>query len=105
MTDEARRPFGAAPDDDSGLPDDELREPGIVGGGVMGEGGTAVDRGTGTMADGAQGPLADDDEGDAVDGPAIDGDVGEMSTGIRLDDDEPTTAGGGATGSENRGDV
>jgi hypothetical protein len=52
------------------LPEHEKRdvEGQSVGGGVMSEGGTAVDRGTGTLGGTAQGAVADDDlAGDALD--------------------------------------
>lgn len=45
------------------LPEHELRDEGAsVGGGVMGTGGTAIDRGTGTLDGTAQGTNAGDDE-------------------------------------------
>ena len=52
------------------LPDHELRdEDQVVGGGVMSAGGTAIDRGTGTLGGTAQGNDEDDEEsGGLVDG-------------------------------------
>ncbi len=51
------------------LPEHELRDEqtATIGGGLTASGGTAVDRGTGTLRGDAQGPTADDDEGDAID--------------------------------------
>ena len=58
------------------LPEHESRdiEGESVGGGVMSEGGTAVDRGTGTLDGTAQGVAADDDA--AADG--LDDETGEQ---------------------------
>lgn len=47
---------GARPDHGDELPSHEFREGDAVGGGIMGAGGTAVDRGTGTLSGQAQGP-------------------------------------------------
>ena len=38
-------------DEESGLPEHELRDTPTAGGGVMSQGGTAVDRGTGTESE------------------------------------------------------
>jgi hypothetical protein len=54
-------------DEESKLPEHELREERTAGGGVMSQGGTAVDRGTGTLDGRAQGPETDDD--DALEAP------------------------------------
>jgi hypothetical protein len=51
------------------LPEHERREERTVGGGVLSAGGTATDRGTGTLDGEAQGPQADDDQEDVVDEP------------------------------------
>jgi hypothetical protein len=45
-------------DEESDLPEHELRDAPTAGGGVMNQGGTAVDRGTGTL-----------DEGDSLEAP------------------------------------
>ena len=57
------------------LPDHEYRETEgeAVGGGVLGSGGTAVDRGTGTLGGTAQGPEADDDETGTLEDPVVGG--------------------------------
>jgi hypothetical protein len=60
-----------------GYPDRDAEDPAeherdderTVGGGVMSSGGTAVDRGTGTLDGQAQGPAADDDQGGLEDEP------------------------------------
>jgi hypothetical protein len=57
-------------DEDTGLPEHELRDTPTAGGGVMSQGGTAIDRGTGTLEGRAQGPKADDDEDDPMQAPA-----------------------------------
>jgi hypothetical protein len=68
------RPLGSTDDarshsDDDGrdrladLPEHELDDDATVGGGVMSQGGTAIDRGTGTLSGEAQG--ADDDADDS----------------------------------------
>lgn len=51
------------------LPAHERRTDRTTGGGVLSSGGTATDRGTGTLDGQAQGPGADDDENDTVDEP------------------------------------
>ena len=70
------------------LPEHETRDEGeTVGGGVMAAGGTAIDRGTGTLDGTAQGTRAGDDDESVLDhgfGGAID-DV--------VDDDEPPRLG------------
>ena len=55
------------------LPEHELRDEGeSVGGGVMATGGTAIDRGTGTLDGTAQGHGADGDDDSIVDGSILD---------------------------------
>jgi hypothetical protein len=49
-------------DDQGGLPRHEIDEDETVGGGVMSQGGTAIDRGTGTLSGQAQGAEDDDDD-------------------------------------------
>jgi hypothetical protein len=58
---------GDEPDMPDRLPEHEQDDERTLGGGVMGAGGTAIDRGTGTLGGEAQGPGADDDEGDLID--------------------------------------
>jgi hypothetical protein len=59
---------GNVPDDDTGdMPEHERPDDQTVGGGVLEQGGTAIDRGTGTLGGQAQGPAADDDRDDALD--------------------------------------
>jgi hypothetical protein len=74
MTDDLfRPPFGGADDHDggeaerSGLPGHEIDDDTAVGGGLMGSGGTATDRGTGELTGRAQGDAdtTDDVEEDA----------------------------------------
>jgi hypothetical protein len=62
-------------DEDAHLPEHELRDETTAGGGVMSQGGTAVDRGTGTLEGQAQGPKADDDEDDPLEPQADTGKV------------------------------
>jgi hypothetical protein len=64
----------------AGLPDHEVDEDKTVGGGVMSEGGTAVDRGTGTLTGQAQGspPRDDREEAAAEDRPVDDDDPGTV---------------------------
>jgi hypothetical protein len=50
------------------LPEHEIDDETTVGGGVLSQGGTAVDRGTGTLAGQAQGTAPDDDD-DVLSGP------------------------------------
>jgi hypothetical protein len=50
-------------DDDDGMPEHEKDPDDTVGGGVMSEGGTAVDRGTGTLGGEAQGDRGQGDQG------------------------------------------
>lgn len=57
-------------DEDTDLPEHERRDTPTAGGGVMSQGGTAVDRGTGSLEGRAQGPNADDDENDPLEAPA-----------------------------------
>jgi hypothetical protein len=47
-----------------GLPEHEVDEDTSIGGGVLGQGGTAIDRGTGTTDGQAQGETPDDEDGD-----------------------------------------
>jgi hypothetical protein len=54
---------------DEQLPEHERRVDRTAGGGVLSAGGTATDRGTGTLDGQAQGPEADDDQEDVVDEP------------------------------------
>jgi hypothetical protein len=76
-TDPARRmgPVTAEPEDIVGVPDDDAERDRLqklpeheidadrtVGGGVMSQGGTAVDRGTGTLSGQAEGTPPDDDD-------------------------------------------
>ncbi len=49
-------PFGGDSEDERPLPDHEYDENESVGGGVLGSGGTATDRGTGTLEGQAQTP-------------------------------------------------
>ncbi len=57
-------PADAEPDREGTLPDHELDREGYVGGGVLGEGGTAIERGTDTLSGpDAQGPFAGEDGG------------------------------------------
>jgi hypothetical protein len=51
------------------LPAHERRDDRTAGGGVLSSGGTATDRGTGTLEGQAQGAEADDDQRDVVDEP------------------------------------
>jgi hypothetical protein len=60
---------------EAGLPEHEIDRESTVGGGVMGSGGTAVDRGTGTVAGKAQGPSEDDDRDDPLEPDEIDDDA------------------------------
>ncbi len=56
MTDDTfSPPFGGDSEDERPLPDHEYDENESVGGGVLGAGGTATDRGTGTLEGQAQG--------------------------------------------------
>jgi hypothetical protein len=64
------RPIGSVADvvddtldpDESKLPDHEIDEDATIGGGILSEGGTAIDRGTGTLDGQAEGqPPRDDD--------------------------------------------
>jgi hypothetical protein len=48
-------------DDDDDMPEHEEDRDDTVGGGVMSEGGTAIDRGTGTLGGEAQGGDAEDE--------------------------------------------
>ena len=59
----------SAVEEDNDLPEHERRDAPTSGGGVMSQGGTAIDRGTGTLDGRAQGPRADDDENDPVEEP------------------------------------
>jgi hypothetical protein len=60
-------PAGIDLDDDEGtLPEHERRDDRTVGGGMMDQGGTAIDRGTGTLGGQAQGPAEDDDKDDPL---------------------------------------
>ncbi len=66
MSDDLFRPPYSGEDGDestAGLPRHEIDEDDAVGGGVMGAGGTAVDRGTGELGGSAQG-----DDGDEAGG-------------------------------------
>jgi hypothetical protein len=66
-------PPGDLPDEDTDqLPEHERRDDRTVGGGVMEQGGTAVDRGTGTLGGRAQGPTDDDDRDDPLDPEGVD---------------------------------
>jgi hypothetical protein len=61
------------PDDDRGdredqLPEHERDDDTVAGAGLMGSGGTAVDRGTGELGGTAQGPALGGDEDDSVAG-------------------------------------
>jgi hypothetical protein len=60
--------------DDDEMPEEELDEPKTVGGGIMSQGGTAIDRGTGTLTGQAQG--VDDDDDDDDDRAGVDVDFG-----------------------------
>lgn len=53
--------LGGPDDDDNDMPEHEEDPDDTVGGGVMSEGGTAIDRGTGTLAGEAQGGDAQGD--------------------------------------------
>jgi hypothetical protein len=57
------------------LPEHETRdiEHETAGGGVLAQGGTAIDRGTGTLGGTAQGPEVDDDEADPIEDPLLGG--------------------------------
>ena len=78
MTDSLNRPVpppSAIPDDeDETLPEHERRDDRSVGGGVLEQGGTAIDRGTGTLGGRAQGPAEDDDEDDPLEPEGVDTD-------------------------------
>lgn len=65
MTDDLfRPPFGAEDhDEDDGLPEHERDDDRTIGGGMMGAGGTATDRGTGELTGDAQGRGDDDEAG------------------------------------------
>ena len=52
--------------DHGGLPEHEIDDDRTLGGGVMSEAGTAVDRGTGELDGQAQGPEDDDDRAGAA---------------------------------------
>ena len=54
----------------AGMPEDEIDDDRTIGGGVMGEGGTAIDRGTGTLSGTAQDPDGDEDGDDGEAGSA-----------------------------------
>ena len=54
LDDQARAGIGGHGDDEDRLPEHETRDENTVGGGLMSEGGTAVDRGTGTLSGEAQ---------------------------------------------------
>jgi hypothetical protein len=63
------------PEDDSDqLPEHERRDDRTVGGGMMDQGGTAIDRGTGTLGGRAQGPSEDDDRDDPLEPEDLDED-------------------------------
>ena len=74
--DSDNRPMGTAgdfePDDAAeearrrGLPEHEIDEDATVGGGMMSQGGTAIDRGTGTLSGQAQGERDEDADGGDV---------------------------------------
>lgn len=50
----------------NGMPEEEIDDDRTVGGGVLSEGGTAIDRGTGTLSETARDlGVDDDDEADA----------------------------------------
>jgi len=53
----------------NGMPEDEIDDDRTVGGGVLSEGGTAIDRGTGTLSGTAR-DLDDDDDDDGDDADA-----------------------------------
>ncbi|HVL54690.1 MAG TPA: hypothetical protein VM344_10585 [Vitreimonas sp.] len=61
-------PFGGKDPDDGpdGLPEHERDDERTVGGGVMGAGGTSVDRGTGDLDGNAQGGEPDNEEAGGV---------------------------------------
>ena len=72
------------------LPEHELRDEGAsVGGGVMGAGGTAIDRGTGTLDGTAQGTNAGDDDESILDH----GFGGAIEDVVDGDGDEPPRLG------------
>jgi hypothetical protein len=70
MNDGLNRPIVPAgidlDDDEDTVPEHERRDDRTVGGGVMDQGGTAIDRGTGTLGGQAQGPAEDDDTEDPM---------------------------------------
>ena len=69
MTDPSQKPVPPPtgfPRDDDSAPDRDIEQDETVGGGVMQQGGTAIDRGTGTLSGKAQGPAEDDDRDDPL---------------------------------------
>jgi hypothetical protein len=73
MNDSLNRPVVPAGIDlQDTLPEHERRDDRTVGGGLMDQGGTAIDRGTGTLGDKAQGPVEDDDQDDPLDPEDVD---------------------------------
>ena len=60
--------------DEDTLPEHERRDDRTVGGGLMSQGGTAIDRGTGTLGGQAQGPAEDDDQDDPLEPEGVDPD-------------------------------
>jgi hypothetical protein len=79
MTDPLNRPVvppgDLDPEKQDELPEHELDRDETVGGGVMETGGTAVDRGTGTLTGKAQGTAEDEDQDDPLEPDRIDDDA------------------------------
>jgi hypothetical protein len=63
LDDQARAGIGG-PDDGNSMPAHEIDEDDSVGGGVMSQGGTAIDRGTGSISGQAQDKSGGDEDGD-----------------------------------------
>jgi hypothetical protein len=77
MTDPSQRPIpppSGFPRDDESAPDGDIEQDETVGGGIMQQGGTAIDRGTGTLGGKAQGPTEDDDRDDPLEPDIVDDD-------------------------------
>ena len=88
MTEQFPNPIGDA-DDDGGMPEHEQGPDRTVGGGLMSEGGTAVERGTDTLTGpAAQGPFAGEDGGTSSFPSVVD-----FDDHSRMQGDDPATPG------------
>jgi hypothetical protein len=78
MTDPSQKPVPPAtgfPRDDDSTPDRDIERDETVGGGIMQQGGTAIDRGTGTLSGQGQGAAEDDDRDDPLEPDDVDDEV------------------------------